>query len=98
MTMPGRGPDRVRCPECGLPTVPDAEGLDYESSLCDTCYMLADEDEPGQEEDECPRCGGTGEEPGAPIDLENGEALCSDCYPPVPVPVPVPVPSPPNER
>ena len=28
---------------------------------------------------ECPRCLGDGEEPGAPIDLENGTALCLLC-------------------
>ena len=27
----------------------------------------------------CSRCTGTGEEPGAPIDLTDGEALCSKC-------------------
>ena len=36
------------------------------------------EDQKGQSV-ECPRCGGTGEEPGAPIDLECGEAKCSRC-------------------
>jgi hypothetical protein len=29
--------------------------------------------------DHCERCGGTGEEPGAPVDLTNGKALCSKC-------------------
>lgn len=28
---------------------------------------------------ECPRCDGSGEEPGAPVDLENGVALCVLC-------------------
>lgn len=28
----------------------------------------------------CPRCNGDGEEPGAPIDLELGTALCNLCH------------------
>ncbi len=27
----------------------------------------------------CPRCGGDGEEPGAPYDLEDGTPLCTLC-------------------
>ena len=28
---------------------------------------------------DCPRCEGVGEEPGAPVDMEYGNALCSCC-------------------
>ena len=29
---------------------------------------------------QCPRCEGDGEEPGAPVDLEDGVALCGLCH------------------
>lgn len=28
----------VRCPACGMPTIPDKEGLTAEEMMCDSCY------------------------------------------------------------
>lgn len=30
--------DRAKCPECGIPTVPDHQELTPENALCDKCY------------------------------------------------------------
>ena len=29
--------DRARCPDCGVPTIPDAEHLDADAMRCDAC-------------------------------------------------------------
>lgn len=33
--------DRTKCPDCGLPTVPDREELTYDEMLCERCYADA---------------------------------------------------------
>ena len=30
-------PSRARCPDCGIPTVPDHEGLTADDMRCDSC-------------------------------------------------------------
>ena len=32
--------ERIRCPNCGMPTIPDIEGLSYGVMLCCSCYGL----------------------------------------------------------
>ena len=34
------GVNRVRCPGCGIPTIPDGDGLSEDEMLCDRCYEL----------------------------------------------------------
>lgn len=35
-----RGRPSVRCPSCGIQTIPNREGLTYEEMLCDGCALL----------------------------------------------------------
>lgn len=44
---------------------------------CDRCGAVCSQD---TEEVDCERCGGTGEEPGVPIDDKDGMAVCCDCH------------------
>ncbi len=32
----------AKCPDCGIPTIPDRDGLTYEEMLCDRCAAGAD--------------------------------------------------------
>jgi len=40
----GMSSDRARCPECGMPTIPDREDLAYEEMLCERCYRVYEEE------------------------------------------------------
>lgn len=31
--------DKLRCPECGLPTTEDRSGVTWEEKLCEACYL-----------------------------------------------------------
>ena len=35
--------DRLRCPDCGIPTIPDRHGLTYEETLCNSCHSRNEE-------------------------------------------------------
>jgi hypothetical protein len=37
---------RVKCPECGIPTIPDKEHLSHVEMLCEKCYEEYEEPEP----------------------------------------------------
>jgi NMD protein affecting ribosome stability and mRNA decay len=42
---PDRDAPSARCPDCGIPTVPDHEGLTYEERLCESCYLRWSEED-----------------------------------------------------
>lgn len=53
-----------------------ADGYDCAEDRFGDVYTFAEWTE---NDDTCPRCQGIGEEPGAPLSLEDGRALCSEC-------------------
>lgn len=36
---------RARCPDCGIPTVPDHQELTHEARLCEACYLRWSEED-----------------------------------------------------
>lgn len=43
---------RARCPDCGIPTVPDHQELTHEARLCEACYLRWSEEDAPEPDDE----------------------------------------------